>query len=144
MRESVPVTCAGWAGWIVASETFGASAAGTLVAFTAKFGVGTMMIALPPMFCDVAWTRGWAAPPPTGAEACAAVACATGDGEVTTATGDAAGPGGGVEVPHAAMTRPSTPAARVQRRSGHLAMCHLPLTHDQAEPDADCPAPHDI
>jgi hypothetical protein len=66
MRDSVPETDAGWFGWGVVSETAGAKAAGTFVALMAKLGVGTMIAALPPMACEVAWTRGWAAPPPTG------------------------------------------------------------------------------
>jgi hypothetical protein len=74
----------------VESDTAGASAAGTLVAFDAKFGVGTTTMAFPPGAWNVALARGWAAPPPTTGRGAAGVgvACATGDGD---SDGDAAG-----------------------------------------------------
>jgi hypothetical protein len=80
------------AAWGVVSDTPGARAAGATVGFAARLGVGTIMIALPPIDCWVAAARGWAAPPPTTGRGANAVglACATGEGE--TAAGFVAGP----------------------------------------------------
>ena len=120
MRVSVPVTCGMLAAWDEESVTPGASGAGAGVGFAAKFGVGTTMIALPPIAWKVGLAIGWAAPPPTagwrGGNG-VGLAAAAGDGE---AAGFGAGPsfvagGGGVVQP--SISPSISRQATIRRRS---------------------------
>jgi hypothetical protein len=114
MRERVPTTWTTFAGWTVWRATAGARGAGCGVAATLKFGVGTMIAALPPMLANVGTARGWAAPPPTtGGRAAAGTGllAAAGDGDAAgfATAGEASFAAGGGGVGAAVqLTRAST------------------------------------
>jgi hypothetical protein len=114
MRESVPVTCGMLAACGVDSVTTGASAAGTVVGFDARFGVGTTTIALPPIDWKVGFAIGWAAPPPTTGRGGRAVGVAWAAGEGDAAAGFGAGPSFGAGCGGENIVQPSiAPATSV-------------------------------
>lgn len=151
MRDSVPDTWTTAAGCTVVIATGGASGAGTDVAIVEKFGVGTMMMALPPMFCEVATARGWAAPPPTAGRGAwgAGLACACGKGDAAGAgepagTAFAAGVGVVGALVQAASSATLTTAAIRKRCLGPGDTGKLLLPRDDTDDRANQPAGHDV